>query len=288
MGTNIGEIPEWGAWLPLRGAGSNRDLPVRAGLYRVRMDDGTGPVYIGQTGSSLRGRLGMLQGAYADEMPYAAPHTAGPALWALRDGDGCDFECSVATLDADRILRLGFECLAISNHRIENGASPLINFGGMPDGYRKSSDNNARLAASGKRFRGGVDAAAKATPSRAPWASLVGLPDSLDLLGLEWSEWSGIEAMTGLRERGIYRIRRSTSRLPVYVGQGEIGSRLRAHAKKGSLDGHRQQEYLAGPLEVSVVRLPGWAARNLLEVENDLIASFVFTQGRPPEAQFLG
>jgi hypothetical protein len=288
MSTRVGEIPEWGAWVPLKGAGSNRDLPVRAGLYRLRMDDGTGPVYIGQTGSSLRGRLGMLQGAYANEMPYAAPHTAGPALWALRDRDGCDFECSVAPLAADRTMRLGLECLAISIHRIEHGASPLINFGGMPDGYRKSSDNNARLAASGKRFRGGADAAAKATPSHAPWALLAGIPDSLDLLGLEWSEWTAIESVTGLPGRGLYRIRGSKSRLPVYVGQGEIGSRLRAHAKKGSVDGHRQQESLMGPLQASVVRLPGWASRNLLEVENDLIASFVFTQGRPPEAQFLG
>jgi hypothetical protein len=60
-------------------------IPNTARLYRIRrvgrddLDD------VGQTGTgtmNLRKRRAMLKGIY-EPMPYRAPHTAGPALWAL-------------------------------------------------------------------------------------------------------------------------------------------------------------------------------------------------------------
>jgi hypothetical protein len=48
--------------------------------------------YIGQTGVSLRRRLGMLKGGM--EMPYRDPHTAGPGLWALRQIHDCQVDVS--------------------------------------------------------------------------------------------------------------------------------------------------------------------------------------------------
>ena len=45
---------------------------------------------------TLKQRLGMLRGVYGEEMPYRDPHTAAPALWALRRQDGCHFEVSVS------------------------------------------------------------------------------------------------------------------------------------------------------------------------------------------------
>lgn len=49
----------------------------------------------------------------------------------------------------------------------------MLNFGRMPAGYRKSSGNNARLVAAGRRFRGGAcpDADATHLPGIAPVAS---------------------------------------------------------------------------------------------------------------------
>ena len=59
--------PTWSDWMPLLGAGSNKQLPLANGLYRLRRT-GVGPVlYIGETGQKrgLRGRVGSLAlGAY--------------------------------------------------------------------------------------------------------------------------------------------------------------------------------------------------------------------------------
>jgi hypothetical protein len=47
-------------------------------------------------------------------------------------------------------------------YRLEAGRSPTANFGRMPAGYRMSTGNNARLVASGRRVRGGLDPGAPA------------------------------------------------------------------------------------------------------------------------------
>src|SRR5690242_14087337 len=97
----------------------------------------------------------MLRGVYGTEMPYRDPHTAAPALWAIRDATGCEFE--VAWVELPEIptpQRKGLECLGIALYRQEQGISPAFNFGRMPSGYRPSTGNNSRLVASGKRSRG--------------------------------------------------------------------------------------------------------------------------------------
>jgi hypothetical protein len=104
---------------------------------------------------TLKKRLGMLRGIYADEMPYRDPHTAGPGLWALRHATSCDFEVSVTTVEGSPSWRKGLECVAISVYREAYRRSPTIAFGRMPYGYRISTGNNARLVVAGKRFRGG-------------------------------------------------------------------------------------------------------------------------------------
>jgi hypothetical protein len=60
-------------------------FPASPGLYMVRRSGLSGCDYIGQTGVTLRARLSMLRGAFAAEMPYRDPHTAGPGFWALLD-----------------------------------------------------------------------------------------------------------------------------------------------------------------------------------------------------------
>jgi hypothetical protein len=63
--------PIWSDWQPLFQAGRNKAISRDAGLYRIRRVGQPHLDYIGQTGRSLRQRLGMLSGVYRDIMPYA-------------------------------------------------------------------------------------------------------------------------------------------------------------------------------------------------------------------------
>ena len=100
------EIIRWSACKPLSGSSRNSNVPSAPGLYRVRVVETGEVVYIGQTGVSLRMRLGMLCTCYGDEMPYRDPHTAAPTLWALRHRDGVEFEASTAVLEGDKRSRV--------------------------------------------------------------------------------------------------------------------------------------------------------------------------------------
>ncbi len=73
----------------------------------------------------------------------------------------------------------------------------MASFGRMPAGYRMSSENNARLAAAGRRYRGGPDPAAPAGPASAP---VHGLPGA-DPASADWMEPMGTD-LPGLRISG--------------------------------------------------------------------------------------
>lgn len=283
----VPELIRWSTWWPLAGSKRNSDVPTVPGLYRVRVA-GTGEVvYIGQTGVSLRGRLGMLCTCYGDEMPYRDPHTAAPTLWALRHRDGVEFEASTAVVDGDKVERLALEAVAISCHRVEHGCSPLANFGGRIAGYRLSSANNAALVAAGRRFRGGPDPLTERSDGTPVPGQLDGDVTADNWLGLGWSTWALSDDAVIPTSIGLYRIRRPDERDLLYVGQGRIRDRIRSHLAKAAIAGHRQAVFFSGPLEVSWAEL-GLSKRPLLEVENDAIASHRLVAGGAPYAQFLG
>ncbi len=279
-------LTEWSAWLPLAGAGRNHGFPAGPGLYRVRRTGFAGLDYIGQTGFGLRARLGMLGGVYGAVMPYRDPHTAAPALWALRREGNCDFEASTTQFTGSALERKGLEAVALTDYRLRTGASPTANFGRMPSGYRASSGNNARLAAAGKRFRGSPDPAQQAGMSAPPVEGLFDDPEGEHWAGWDWSPWLPVPDI-GLVGIGLYRLRTARTDL-VYIGQGVVTSRVRAHLAKVSKERHRQSSQFSGDLEVSWVELPGTPTQQLLEHENDLIAAHVWLKGAPPTAQFLG
>src|SRR5690348_7285589 len=109
----------WEPWHPLENSWQGTTLPSCPGLYRLRLvEPGTAArmAYIGQSGRSLKERVGSLKGVYGRQMPYRAPHTAGPALWAWRQAVSAGYlEVSVAALPTiPEPLRLGLECLAIA------------------------------------------------------------------------------------------------------------------------------------------------------------------------------
>jgi len=169
-------------------------------------------------------------------MPYRDPHTAAPALWALRHRDGCDFEVAVIEVPGTGPDRKALEATAITLYRIGSGRSPTASFGRMPAGYTISSGNNARLAAAGRRYRGGPDPAAPAGPASAPVSGLPGAdPASADWMNWTWSPWAPISQARGSAAgTGLYRVRSSHHAGLVYVGQGTIALRLRTHAAKAS------------------------------------------------------
>ncbi len=127
--------PVWSDWQPLFEAGRNKAVPREAGLYRIRRVGHSHLDYIGQTGMGLRPRLGMLSGVYKPIMPNNDPHTAGPALWAQRQLENCEYEASVAVMpDLSAPGRKALECVAIARHREAFDHSPTFNFGRMPLG----------------------------------------------------------------------------------------------------------------------------------------------------------
>ena len=83
----------WNDWHSLNPTeGELSTIPTTAGLYRIRHHYYPGLEYIGQTGRSLRGRIGALaRNTYNEEMPYRDPYTAAPSLWAIRQEDGPAF-----------------------------------------------------------------------------------------------------------------------------------------------------------------------------------------------------
>ncbi len=290
------EEPSWSEWHPLFNAGRNTDIPREAGLYRIRRLGHSDFDYIGQTGSGLRQRLGMLKGVYKDVMPYNDPHTAGPALWALRQSQGCDYEASVAVApELSTRSRKGLECVAIARHRQTFARSPTFNFGRMPLGYSKSTGNTRALAEAGKRRRGvPTDEALKChLPGKGPVGPIEGDGPTISLLGLNWSPWTpadrGVDMLTG-DEVGLYLLRRrGVSRL-LYVGEGKVRDRVGAHLRKGRLEGHSQAFAFrdASSVEFSYVQCNDLAKHQLLEIENDIIAAHIIQTGDVPDAQFLG
>jgi hypothetical protein len=55
--------------VPLEGGSSDAAVPRLPGLYRIRSVETGHMLYVGQTGRTLKERLGALKGVYGNEMP---------------------------------------------------------------------------------------------------------------------------------------------------------------------------------------------------------------------------
>ncbi len=283
----------WTEWVPLQGASRLPDVPQAPGLYRIRRGGRHDLDYIGQTSQVLRRRLGFLRGIYSEEMPYSEPHTAAPALWALRHATGCDFELSVAVVEGSISWRKGMEAVAIALYRQENGVSPTVEFGRFPAGYRPSL-GNARLAASGKGLRGGIATQPheRHQPGIRPFGPLGGDSQSGEWGGHRWTNWIDLRepAAPITRGSGLYRIRGDDGYTLLYVGQGRIPDRPLAHLTKALKPLDPQGSILERQrrLECSWIINEAWLSHQRLEIENDLIAAHILETGELPAAQFLG
>jgi hypothetical protein len=243
---------------------------------------------------TLRKRLGMLRGVYAELMPYRDPHTTGPALWALYHQTGDDFEVSVVPGEGPTPCCKGLEALALALYRQEHGSSPTIEFGRMSSGYHASSSYNRRLLLPGRVFRGrpSEETDASHVPGIPPTSPLTGDPHTGYWGGHEWIPWIPLTDIAAYRPQGsgLYRIRGRETVSLLYIGQGIITSRLLAHLPNTGIPGHPQGQLFAaaGPLECSWVVRDKWLPHQRLELENDLIASNLLVTDDIPVAQFQG
>jgi hypothetical protein len=149
--------------------------------------------------------------------------------------------------------------VAISLYRQENQRSPAGNFGRMLLGYQMSSSNDAKLASTGKWFRGGptTEQDASHLPGIPPVGPLEGDPDSQDWCGHAWSEWMAVgEALSILPPEaiGLYRLRVSGQAELLYIGQGLVRARLLAHLLERRAAGAPPKHFLCRAAGVLVGR----------------------------------
>jgi hypothetical protein len=266
----------WSDWIPLQ---ENWNVfPSSGGLYRIRLDFEEQWLYLGQT-SHLRNRLKMLKNAFRDEMPYAAPHTAGPALYAYRHlYPDATLEASFCVLDIPEQTRLAMESLAIALHRQTYQQSPRAQFGRMPTGWKASSGNSAQLVTRGQRFRGGpIDYADEShLPDIAPAGPLTnGAVGNTTWLNLSWSEWVPCAVASTIcgSSEGIYCISATEQGSELlFIGQGKIVQRVAAYKKR--------------PVFCAWA-VGAWYPHQRLAMVTDLVASYVLQTGKIPREQFI-
>jgi hypothetical protein len=284
---------EWSSWVALQNCNAGDEIARHAGLYRIRARGDVLLAYVGQTGRSLRERLAALRAVYGREIPYRDPHTCGPALWAWLQDRQIRLQASVCPIPGATAERKALETVAIAEHRQRHRASPRWNFGRMPPGFRMSTANNARLAAAGRRFRGGrtEENLACHIPGVPPQGELNPEVQDARWCGHRWSPWLPLEPAEIRKvaaSTGLYRIRGPADGL-VYIGEGNVRTRLMAHAKKLHDRTDQGRILLASaPLEFSTVLQHAWLPHHRLELETDLIAAHTLALSAPPRAQFIG
>ncbi|SVA46481.1 uncharacterized protein METZ01_LOCUS99335 [marine metagenome] len=116
--------------------------------------------------------------------------------------------------------------------------------------------------------------------------SLTDDPRARSWLGYQWT--SAAETPPSANSVGLYRAMRLDGEGLVYVGQGRISARVKSHVAKGEDPGHSQHRFFVADLTWDWVDFPEIDRTQLLELENDLIASHVSVYGCIPRAQFLG
>ncbi len=272
----------WSPWVPFTATKEEfRQIPREPGLYRIKPVGKDFLMYIGETRKTVHERLNELRHTLkrTDLMPWNDPITEAPALWAWRDAEGFEYECSAAPMDASQGGRRGMESYLLYRYRQECGESTLCNFGRFHPRYRKSTNRN-------ENKRGGkLDESHKDNPaggSSMPPLPVTGPPGDREWMGLAWS---GKKSLDGESigdvpsSAGLYLLfERDTGDL-VYIGQSaDCAKRLRTHAMK-FLDGN---DLMFSWYSSEKPLLP----HNLKEWENDLIGNYFEVYRRAPEYQF--
>lgn len=282
-----GEL-QWTPWVPFSRPSDFRALPAGPGMYRIRALNGNTLFYLGETGRSLRERLGDLRrNTMKDTMPYNDPHTAAPSLWAWRHAEGIEFECSAAPValandqEEARRLREGLEFYLLWQYRLVTGASTQCNHGRFHPRYRKSTDRKKGLQ--GYRLPDEEPDNPAGGPSLPP-LQLVATPLALNWMGLAWSAYAplGHGALPpGVpKSPGVYKIFNQDGEELLYIGESKnLRDRLTTHAAK---------DWQHSTVHFSYVEFPGdTPAYQRHEIENDLLGGFYAQTKQIPLFQLI-
>lgn len=272
----------WSEWVPFTAEKHEfREIPREPGLYRIRPAGRDALMYIGETRRTLHQRLNELRYTLkrTDLMPWNDPYREAPALWAWRDAEGFEYECSAAPLDASTNGRQGMKSLLLYRYRQHHGESPLCNFGRFHPRYRRSTDR-------GENLRGGrLEAGQKDNPAGGvsyPPLRPAGKPGDPDWMGLSWSDVDllvpeKIQAVPA--GPGLYLLSDPESQEIVAIGQSAMCADRLLDLSRKSRDG-KELQFSFHAVEETV--LP----HQLGELENDLIGNFFEQYRRAPEFQF--
>ncbi len=255
----------WSEWLPLEEAKLHEEIVKAPGLYRVRRVGKECIDYVGQT-NSLRIRMQALRlGLNDDLMPWNEPHVATARFWALRQEEKFQLEVSIAITPEDAAIRRSYESLVIAHHRLKFGFSPTFNFGRMPNGWIASSPRS-------KGNRGYYDKRITSSPHYPCLFEIKSDPLKSNWLGIQWISFKDQTPKNS--SIGVYRAIDSKRNRTIYIGESEkIYARVITHQK--TIDAEWQW-----------FDTPSADKAQRLEIENDLIGSYISVIGSPPTRQF--
>lgn len=256
----------WSQWVWVEEAKLSRSIEDQPGLYRIRRIGHDTLDYVGQT-TSLRKRILSFRRHLNDtEMPWNDPHVAAARFWALRQEEDFQLEVSVAVISTGNIALLSFECLTISYHRLEYGFSPTFNFGRMPDGWTASSRRSKGIRGTNNqviRYSSHFGCIFSGKPN----------PLNLNWLELDWVSYS--EFLPQNSSRGVYIGINWERNQAVYIGEStQLRQRIKSHIR----DGVKAEWYW--------LEFDDADDRQRLEIENDLLSSYISYYGEPPTHQF--
>ena len=272
---------EWTRWIPFKCPRSEWAVLPRKkpGLYRVRPVGVNLIAYIGQTGRGLRQRLGALRRhTLAELMPYNDPHTAAPNLWAWRQEEKWDYECSTAPTTCPARERMSLECYLLWQYRLEKGESTLCNHGRFHKFYRKSSPRSKGVR--GDRISSGESLNPAGGLSHPP-LRLQGEPLDRNWMGRQWSNMIPLASRASravLTTPCLYKISDLTKKRLVYIGETKnLIHRL----------GHHRRTFGKLATNVSFSKLSDSVrSYQRKELENDLIGGYYFQTKSVPLGQF--
>jgi hypothetical protein len=279
------ELP-WTTWVSFNNLRDFIKIPPSPGVYRIRAVSRQELFYIGQTGRNLRDRLRSLRrGTMEGKMPYNDPHTAAPSLWAWRDAEEIDFECSAASVkladnsEEAKRLRKGLECSLLWQYRLEFGSSTRCDHGRFHPRYIKSGNRKGDLL--GYRLPENAPSNEAGGPSLPP-LKLMSSSFENNWMGLTWSDSNILErANVGKIPflPGIYRIFDFKTMTLLYIGESmNLHNRLMTHASKSWESSKPLFSYAQFPDNILTYQL--------LEIEHDLIGAFYTETRQIPKFQF--
>jgi hypothetical protein len=272
----------WSPWVPFTADKHTfKQIPHDPGLYRIRPAGKDILMYIGETRRPLHQRLSDLRMELKnrDLMPWSDPHAESPGLFAWRDAEGFEYECSAAPFDATTGSRRAMESFLLYRYRQERKESPLCNFGRFHPRYRRSSERKEGLRG-GKLGDSQQDNPA-GWPSHPPLGA-EGQPGDSDWMGLEWSDRKPLteeNARAVGPGAGLYLLTGTGSLEVVAIGQSaDCAKRLLGQCRKEWVGKELQFSYQI----IGQTVLP----HNLKELENDLIGNFFEIYRKAPAYQY--